>query len=438
MAGWRHHDEMNHYPYDGFHNPPRWWEPPPRPGHPPHGEHIDRFKETGEWHPRHRIEYSPHGDNIDRFALKVSAELEMIYHLLNRLRKLDASAGQLADTVAYQLHVDTASGRILMRDAQNQNWIELGKLGKNFFGLEPEDIGAVRNTGSIGAFNSGDAANRPQTANMHDIFYALDEKKIYYYSGTAWELLASLDFNDLYGSESTVIAQDEVGYSGAGKILRLDEDGKANVDITGSPDKLLGYPIEVTNLQDGDVLIFDAAQGKIVNVPKDTVTDDDISDTGEAGKLVRLDSDGVIHADLDGKLATARKIALTGDADGEAYFDGSEDVAINVSVTKPVAQATNAVTAEMATTDSEGNVISQTYATKDEISDFVTTHEFASTLEDYAPASAVSYKELIFREDIAVLFDEDGSTLKENMPSIWDNVALATDEDIESLFSEEA
>lgn len=422
MAGWRYYDEMNHYPYDGFHHPPHWWEPPPRPGHHPHDEHIDRFKETGEWHPRYRIEYSPHGDNIDRFVLKVSAELEMIYHLLNRLRKLDASAGQVADTVAYQLHVDTASGRILMRDAKNQNWIELGKLGKNFFGLKPEDIGAVRNSGTIGAFHSGDAANRPQIANMHDIFYALDEKKIYYYSGTAWEILASLDFNDLYGCDDI-----------------FDKDtGKANVDITGSPDKLLGYPIAVTNLQDGDVLIFDAAQGKIVNVPKDTVTEDDISDTGEAGKLVRLDSDGVIHATLDGKLATARKIALTGDADGETYFDGSEDVAINVSITKPVAQAINAVSAEGAMADSDGNVISQTYATKEEISDFVTTREFASMLEDYAPASGVSYKELIFREDIAALFDEDGSLIKEDMPSIWDNVALATDDDIESLFSEEA
>ena len=429
MAGWRHHDEMNHYPYGGFNNPPPWWAPPPRPGEPPHrqghhshDEHIDRFKETGEWHPRYRIDYSPHGDNLDRFVQKTCAELEMIYHLLNRLRKLDASAGEVADTVAYQLHVDTASGRLLIRDSKNQKWIELGKIDKGFFGIEPEDIGAVRNTGSIGAFHSGDAANRPQTADMHDIFYALDEKKIYYYNGTAWELLASLDFNDLYGCDDI-----------------FDKDtGKVNADITGSPDKLLGYPIEITNLQDGDVLIFDAAQGKIVNVPKDTVTDDDISDTGEAGKLVRLDSDGVIHADLDGKLATARKIALTGDADGETYFDGSEDVAINVNITKPVAQATNAVSAQSAMTDDEGNVISQTYATKDEISDFVTTHEFASTLEDYAPASAVSYKELIFKEDIAILFDEDGSTLKENMPSIWDNVALATDEDIESLFNEEA
>ena len=437
MAGWRHHDEMNHYPYDGFNHPQRWWEPPPGPRHPPHDEHIDRFKESGEWHPRFRIEYSPYGDNIDRFALKVSAELEMVYHLLNRLRKLDASAGQLADTVAYQLHVDTASGRLLIRDSKNQNWIELGKLDKNFFGIEPEDIGAVRNAGTTGAFHSGDAAKRPQNADMHDIFYALDEKKIYYYSGTAWELLASLDFNDLYGSESTVVAQDDVDYSGAGKILRLDEDGKANVDITGSPDKLLGYSIEVTNLQDGDVLIFDAAQGKIVNVPKDTVTNDDISDTGEAGKLVRLDSDGVIHANIDGQFVTARKIALTGDVEGEAYFDGSEDIEINVSSNFSYS-AEFALSADCATNDSEGNVISETYAKKEELSDLVTTHELAMTLEDYAPASEAGYTELIFREDIAVLFDEDGSTLKENMPSIWDNVALATDEDIESLFSEGA
>ena len=264
--------------------------------------------------------------------------------------------------VENQLHADTASGRLLIRDGKNQNWIELGKLDKSFFGIEPEDINAVRNTGTIGAFHAGNAADLPPVAGMRDIFYALDEKKIYFYSGTAWELVASLDATDLYGSEKVVTA-------------------------------------------------------------------DDISSTGEANKLVRLDSSGTIHADLDGKLATARKIAITGDAEGSVYFDGSEDATINLSITNPVAEATSAVS------DGAGNVISETYATKAALSSFVTTTELATTLEDYATTSGAS-AELIFREDITALFNQGAQG--EDLPSVWDGVKRATDDDILNLFGREA
>ena len=350
---------MHEWNYPHFHSQPPYSQPPygqpPHHLHHPHDERIDRFKETAEWRPRYRADYSPHGDTLDMFARKVYAELETVYHLLNRLRKMDASAGDLADTVPYQLRVDTASGRLLIRDSKNQNWIELGKLDKSFFGIEPEDIGAVRNAGTIGAFHSGDAANLPTVAGIHDIFYALDEKKIYYYSGTSWELLASLDFADFYG--------------------------------------------------------YDAA-----------ITADDISSTGEAGKIVSLDSDGVIHANLDGKLITARKIAIAGDAEGAAYFDGSEDTTINLAITKPVAEA---ISASSAISDGAGNVISETYAKKAELSDFVTTEELTAVVEDSEP---------IFREDILSLFDKDTFPFSEDMPSVWDDFDYASENDILKIF----
>lgn len=189
------------------------WREPHRHEHKPHDENFCNH----EWRPQYRIDYSPHGDNLDRFVLKVREELERIYHLLRRLRRLDASAGHLADTVPYQLHADTASGRLLIRDSKNEKWLELGKLDESFFGITPEDIGAVRNSGTIGTFYSGNADNLPKTANINDIFYSLDEKKIYFYSGTSWELLASLNFGDLYGLEefsaaglSSFVTKDEL------------------------------------------------------------------------------------------------------------------------------------------------------------------------------------------------------------------------------------
>lgn len=325
----------------------------PRHLHRPPDERIDRFKETAEWRPRYRADYSPHGDTLDMFARKVYAELEMIYHLLNRLRKMDASAGDLADTVAYQLHVDTASGRLLIRDSKNQNWIELGKLDESFFGIEPEDVGAVRNEG-IGAFHSGNIADLPKNAGINDIFYALDEKKIFFYSGTSWEVLASLDFADLYG------------YDG----VQLEE----------------------------------------------------VSDTGEANKIVRLDSDGVIHADIDGKFKTARKITISGDAQGEVYFDGSDDVEINLSVST-------------AQKDGEGNKISETYATKAGLSSFVTKPELAIILEDYSLNSSLSDSEQIIFEDILKLFSGGTSVIIGGDSSAWLNFSIASEEDILELFS---
>lgn len=331
MHDWRHHDRHEHIPHGGISSP--------------------------EWRPQYRIDYSPHGDNLDRFVLKVREELERIYHLLRRLRRLDASAGHLADTVPYQLHVDTASGRLLIRDSKNEKWLELGKLDESFLGITPEDIGAVRNAG-IGAFYSGYATDLPKTANINDIFYSLDDKKIYFYSGTSWELLASLNAEDLYGYNGISLAE--------------------------------------------------------------------VSDTGEANKIVRLDSDGVIHADVDGKFATARKIAIKGDATGDAYFDGSEDVTINLSVS----------TALSATNDELGNKISETYATTTSLSSFVAKDELTAILEDYAPISALSDSEKIIAEDILKLFSGGSSAIIGGDSSVWTNFTIASEEDISELFQE--
>lgn len=273
-----------------------------------------------DWEVKNKISYAPSGDDIDIFSLKVRDELELIYRLLNRLRRLDASAGDVADTVAFQLHADTASGRLLIRDAQNQNWIELGKLGQSFFGITPEDIGAVKNTGTIGAFYSGNATDLPTTAGTHDIFYAFDEKRIYYYTGTTWEVFLSLNFADLYDYEKFCVAKTEVDYSGKNKILRLDKNtGKANVDIAGSPDKILNYPIEVANFKTGDVLVLDTAKGKIVNMPKDEVTNADISATGEANKIVKTDTNGVANVSISGSasLVGGVEFGLNGATNGQ-------------------------------------------------------------------------------------------------------------------------
>ena len=291
-----------------------------------------------DWEVKNKIVYSMSGDDIDRFSLKVIDELNLIYRLLNRLRRLDASAGDVGDTVAFQLHADTASGRLLIRDAENLNWIELGKLGQSFFGITPEDIGAVKNTGTIGAFYSGNAADLPTTAGTHDIFYAFDEKRIYFYTGTTWEVFLSLNFADLYDYEKFCVARTEVDYSGKNKILRLDKNtGKANVDIAGSPDKLLNYPIEVAGFKTGDVLVLDTAKGKIVNMPKDEIKSSDVSATGEADKIVKTDSRGIANVSISGSasLIGGVEVGLSGAQNGQVlvYNGASKKIVPSTDIT---------------------------------------------------------------------------------------------------------
>ena len=46
-----------------------------------------------EWEVKNEIDYSPKGDDIDTFSLKVKAEIEIIYKLLNKLRGLESTTG---------------------------------------------------------------------------------------------------------------------------------------------------------------------------------------------------------------------------------------------------------------------------------------------------------------------------------------------------------
>ena len=84
-----------------------------------------------------------------------------------------------------------------------------------------------------------------------------------------------------------------------------------------------------------------------ITLDKADVGLDKVDNTADADKAVKSAT----------VLATGRKIAIAGDATGEATFDGSKDVSINVDVTE----------ATKATQDGAGNVIAETYATKEEV-----------------------------------------------------------------------
>lgn len=94
-----------------------------------------------------------------------------------------------------------------------------------------------------------------------------------------------------------VVTEDEVDYSGADKILRLDDvTGMGRISITGTSNGLNGIFSDLDGVQDGQVLIYNAAQNKIV------------PSTDINGSAKKIDGIGIYNADLqDGKFAVIQK-----------------------------------------------------------------------------------------------------------------------------------
>lgn len=265
-----------------------------------------------KFEPKFEIDYSPRGDTIDTFAQKTKSEINVIYQILNALRQNFPAAGDLNDTEAFQFHVDTASKKILIRNSTNDNWIVLGNIDEDYFGITPENIGAVKSNGTVNKLSAGKETEKPADAKSGDIFYDFDNKRAYYYTGTAWNIFLSLNFDDLRGYENYFVASSEVDYNGKDKIPRLDKNtGKGNFDISGSPEKLLGYQIEISNLKDNDVLVYDHSKQKIVNKPKDIFTQTDISNSGGANKIVKTDNNGVANISISGSAEKINGVTVT-------------------------------------------------------------------------------------------------------------------------------
>ena len=251
-----------------------------------------------DWEVKNVIDYSPNGDDIDAFSQKVKAEEEVIYERLNRVRCNDASAGViLSDAVPYQWHIDTSTepATIYMYDGQTNAWVRIGTVA-TAFGLNTTDLGGITNEGGITTMQMGKEAEKPGTAELRALYFAYDAKKIYMWSGTAWDIFLSLDYDDIIDREGSAVRQEDVAYSGANKIARFDSDGKIEADITGSPARLVNRPISIGRLQENQSLVYDGTNW----VNKGIVTTNDTglidgSITGNAAKIagvtIRTNSD---------------------------------------------------------------------------------------------------------------------------------------------------
>jgi|GEM_PF-1280048 len=359
-----------------------------------------------EWAITDEINYAPNGDTIAMFSQKTRDEFILIYNLLNRLRKLDASAGNPADTTAYQLHIDTATNKLQMRNATNTGWIELGKVGENYFGLTADEISAVKNTGTVGAIYSGNDTLKPKSAKAYDLYFAFYTKKLYYWTGTTWELFLSLNFENLLNYKNYCVSKEEVAYSGADKILRLDANtGMANVSITGSAAQVDGKKFSLSNANDKDVIIYNASSQSFINQPKSTA----LSEYAKTSDLAPYAKTADVEVSLSGYTNTTElntrlaNYALTSNVENSlASYEKTTAVNSKVESLKSAVESnllsyekTSSINAKLAnyalSSDVETELMkySTTQAINNSLGSYVTQNNLTNILGNYSTTNAI-------------------------------------------------
>lgn len=135
----------------------------------------------------------------------------------------------------------------------------------------------------------------------------------------------------------------------ADKIVKTDSEGKAHVNITGSAAKIAAKTIDLNNLQDGDVLVYDATTGTFKNkqgavVNAQGVVEANVSGSAQkwAGKAIQTVnmSDGQIlvwseslNAFINrnqSAVGNARALSLRQDGVELANYNGDEYRAVNI------------------------------------------------------------------------------------------------------------
>lgn len=200
--------------------------------------------------------------------------------MINRLRTMDASAGaNVSDAEAFQLKINTTDKTLLIRNTTNTEWIVCGYIDKEFLGITPETIHAIKNNGGVNSIKT--VQDIPSGGNNGDLALDINNKKLYQKNDGIWSLLLSLSAKDLLDYKE-LIKRDETSDCGeANKIPIANILGKLPNDITGSPDKLADKIIIADGLKDGMVFVYrsSANDGEGGFVPEGVTASSFIDDT---------------------------------------------------------------------------------------------------------------------------------------------------------------
>lgn len=239
------------------------------------------------------LDYRSGGDTIDDFAQKYMKEIKRLYDILNDLREHKES--ELPEAYAVKVEGD----KLYIRNGANSTWLELCAVAP-FGGLK---------TATVGMLASGTESARPAAGGAYDIYFALDTKRLFIWTGGAWQLLYSLNAGDLAGAEDLVRkSADVIAPSGVdvvtagGKLVRTNEVGVLPVNISGTANKVGGQAFTFTQLADGQIPVYRESLGRFVNENKEAI--------GSAKALTIRQGETVL-AVYDGNQAVTADLART-------------------------------------------------------------------------------------------------------------------------------
>lgn len=250
--------------------------------------------------PKNLLAYRVNGDTLDMFGQKYNEEVLRIFQFLNDIREHKTTGTETIEPVAGELKME--DGKLYIRNEDNTEWVTLGKIAAHF-GLTAADVGAVENTGTMGALSIGTLAERPENANTNDLYFATDTKELYAYLTGAWQLFCTLNLMKLTGYEAftaTLVKQDETAAEGgaADKLARTNADGKLAFDITGDAGTLEGT--------------------KLAELVKQSET---ATKGGTAGVLARTNDNGILDFDIAGNAGKLAGVNVSIDhmTDGQTF-----------------------------------------------------------------------------------------------------------------------
>lgn len=88
------------------------------------------------------------------------------------------------------------------------------------------------------------------------------------------------------------------------KLVAVSKDGKIKGkfegEFFGSTDSIGEFEIDFSGLEDGKILVFNSESGKFVFTTKDDIDEENFTETGEPGKIVKVNSQGFIVGNLKG------------------------------------------------------------------------------------------------------------------------------------------
>lgn len=288
------------------------------------------------------IDYSPNGDDIDSFSQKVKWCLEAIFDTLKFLHSNGAVAtlDDIDNPAPYEIRIKTTDNGIYMYDGTNQIWVLLGYMSP-WLGITPERISAIKSSGGLKRISIGLDGEKTDTGNStNDLYFATDTTRVWKWTGTKWELLLSRQFADTIEFEAKCVNRDELteqgGVSYRGKVLQLDStSGKANVDITGSAERLGEgrYKIDLQNPQEGQAFVFDptkdGGKGAFVNRPMMFPTN--IVDPQDGQILVYNAASHEFHNANNAGVGAGRTLTLRNGTTTLAAYNGSEMTDVDLS-----------------------------------------------------------------------------------------------------------